>query len=490
MALDPRTPVVVGVAAVNQKVEDPAEALEPLGLMGEALERAAADAGAPGLLAAADTFFVPRGFWEYPDPGRLLSERFGAEKLRTVVAEIGVLQTTLLGHAASAIAEGRSEIALIVGADARDRSSRFQRQGLEVPLTRQPACEPDQVLRPDAEIMGKLEVELGLVTPTIQYSMIDNALRAAEGQSIAEHRRDLGALWADFNRVAVANPDAWNRQPMSAEEIAREGPKNRMLSFPYTKWLVSQWNVNQGGALILCSLEKARGLGLDESRFVFPLAVVDSNHMVTLSERPEIHRSPGFRLAGEAAFAGLGLDVATIDHIELYSCFPAAVRVQQRELGIPSVRPLTQTGGMTFGGGPLNNFVIQSWVKMIERLRADPGSHGLVTAVSGLITKQGVSVFGPEPRAPFSFANVTEAAIAEHRAVDVQTDAEGRARVTTYTVSRFGELEQGLALICDFDDGRRTLRMVDDPDLAREATERELIGREVDLGPGGAVRWV
>ena len=75
------------------------------------------------------------------------------------------------------------------------------------------------------------------------------------------------------------------------------------------------------------------------------------------------------------------MPVHGIDHVELYSCFPAAVRVQQRELGIPLSRRVTQTGGMTFGGGPLNNFVIQSWVKMVERLREDQGSRGLVTAV-------------------------------------------------------------------------------------------------------------
>ena len=32
------------------------------------------------------------------------------------------------------------------------------------------------------------------------------------------------------------------------------------------------------------------------------------------------------------------------------------------------------TGGMTFGGGPLNNFVFQATVKMAQLLRREPRS--------------------------------------------------------------------------------------------------------------------
>ncbi|MHA7839976.1 MAG: acetyl-CoA acetyltransferase, partial [bacterium] len=338
--------------------------------------------------------------------------------------------------------------------------------------------------------MGKLEIDLGLVTPVIQYAMIDNALRASEGQSIADHRAELGALWADFNRVAVDNPDAWHREPMSAEAICEPGPSNRLLAFPYTKWLVSQWNVNQAGGLILCSLEKARSLGLDSSRFVYPLTVVDCEHMVTLSERRELHRSPGFRAAGERMAAHLGREPAEIEHLELYSCFPAAVRVQQRELGLDRTRRATQTGGMTFGGGPLNNFVLQGWVKMVETLRGDPGSSGLVTAISGLLTKQGVSVLGPEPIRPFLFDDVTREVAERDRPMPVHPEIRGRARVSSYTIGAIGAARDGVALVCDLEDGRRSLRVVDDPQQAARGLHEERCGREVELGEGDALRWI
>jgi acetyl-CoA C-acetyltransferase len=320
--------------------------------------------------------------------------------------------------------------------------------------------------------------------------MIDNALRYQEGQSLFDHRSELGALWGEFNRVAVSNPEAWNRLPMSQEAICSPDESNRMLAYPYTKALVSQWNVNQAGGLILCTLDKARRLGLDPSRFVYPLAVVDSEHMVTLSERRDLHRSPGFKLAGERALSHLDLAIDEVDYLELYSCFPAAVRVQQRELGVDRNRSVTQTGGMTFGGGPLNNFTIQSWVKMVEALRSGEGSTGLVTAVSGLLTKQGVSVLGSEPTRPFLFDSVTAAAKADQATVAVEPDAEGQARVASYTVIPVREGTPKVALLCDFDEHRRTLRVLEDPELAEEGMQAELCGREVLVEAGGALRWI
>jgi acetyl-CoA C-acetyltransferase len=276
---------------------------------------------------------------------------------------------------------------------------------------------------------------------------------------------------------------------MAPEAIVTPGESNRMLSFPYTKSLVSQWNVNQSGGLILCTLEKARRLGLDPNRFIYPLAVVDSEHMVTLSERRDLYRSPGFMHAGERALSHLGLAIEEIQHLELYSCFPAAVRVQQRELGVDPGRRVTETGGMTFAGGPLNNFTIQSWVKMVEVLRNDPGTAGLVTAVSGLLTKQGVSILGPEPTRPFLFDSVTAAVKADQITTTVEPDAEGRARVAAYTVIHTRDSVPRVALVCDFHERRRTLRVIENPELAEEGMSSELCGREVLLGANGDFRW-
>jgi acetyl-CoA C-acetyltransferase len=144
---------------------------------------------------------------------------------------------------------------------------------------------------------------------------------------------------------------------------------------------------------------------------------------------------------------------------------------------------------MTFGGGPLNNFVIQGLVKMVEQLRAAPGSHGLVSAVSGLITKQGATLLGPEPSRPFVHEQVTDAARAAQATVAVVRDATGPARVASYTVGAIGQAPRAVALFLDCEDGRRTLRVVADPELAERGMREELGGRSVELGADGSVRF-
>ena len=65
MADDSRTPVLVGVAAVQQRCDDPREAREPLSLMGDALERAAEDAGSRALLELVGTGPGRAGTWNH-----------------------------------------------------------------------------------------------------------------------------------------------------------------------------------------------------------------------------------------------------------------------------------------------------------------------------------------------------------------------------------------------------------------------------------------
>src|SRR6185295_1835810 len=89
-----------------------------------------------------------------------------------------------------------------------------------------------------------------------------------------------------------------------------------------------------------------------------------------------------------------------VDFVDVYSCFPSAVQVAARELGLPvddAARPLTVTGGLTFAGGPWNNYVTHSIATMAGRVRAEPGSIGLVTANGGFLTKHAVGLYGTEP---------------------------------------------------------------------------------------------
>jgi len=486
MSLDPRTPVLVGVAAVSQRHEDPQRAPEAIKLMTRALEHAADDAGNYDLLTMADSVRVPRGLWDYSDPGRLVADRLVGNRARTELAEIGVLQTTLLGGAARDIAAGKADVVLVTGGEAKYRSRRAEITGKRLSITLQPAsARPDVVLKPADEIMHPLEIEHGLVMPVGQYAMIENATRAAAGLSIEEHRREIARMWSDFSRVAAGNPAAWNRSVVAADTIREASDTNRMLAFPYAKLHNSNWNVDQAAGLILCSVEAARRYGIAEDRWVFPLAVAESNFMQPISARGQVHRSPGFAHAGARVLTHAGLTIDEVAHLELYSCFPVAVRVQAAEMGIAAARQLTVTGGMAFAGGPLNNFVLQGLVRTAELLRAERGSHALLTAVSGMLTKQGVSLWSSQPPAQsFAFDDVSADVERDVDTRDVVAPEDGHATVATYTVMYDGAEPVRALLLCDLDGGRRTMVATDDRDLAATMTREEPCGRRVKIVGG------
>ncbi|MCI3949494.1 MAG: acetyl-CoA acetyltransferase, partial [Acidimicrobiales bacterium] len=248
MAVDPRLPVLAGWGVVVDR-DGTTGAVD---LMEAATRRALEDA--PALGPAVDLVLVPQGTWRTADPGRIIAERLGATA-RTVVAELGVLQQTLLTRAARDVADGRADVVLVVGGEARAPSAGGPPP--DVPS----ADPPDEVLRPAGDIITRLEIERGLAVPAAQYALVDGALAAADGDDGTALRRLLGELWSRFSAVAAANPDAWDRTPHTAAEIATPGPGNRMIATPSTKLLCSQWNVSSAAALVVSAAGAARRLG-------------------------------------------------------------------------------------------------------------------------------------------------------------------------------------------------------------------------------------
>ena len=233
----------------------------------------------------------------------------------------------------------------------------------------------------------------GVLLPIHAYPLFENALRAANGWSLPEHAARIGGLWSRFSQVAAANPYAWIRQPRSAEEIITVTPENRMISFPYPKLCTANLQVDQGAGYIVCSVEAARAAGVPEERWVFPQSGADANDHWYISERPELHRSPAIRLAGAAALQLAGLDIDDVGLVDLYSCFPVVVQMAARELGLAvddPDRPLTLTGGLTFAGGPGNNYTSHGIASAVAALRAAPGSP-CAGQRSGLVRHQALA---------------------------------------------------------------------------------------------------
>jgi acetyl-CoA C-acetyltransferase len=308
-------------------------------------------------------------------------------------------------------------------------------------------------------------------------------LRHAAGRSVDEHARHLGDMWARFNELAQENPDAWDRTPFDSTEIADPAAEgNRMVAAPYTRRLCSQWDVDQAVALLVCSEATARAAGVQPERAVYPHAVVESNEMIQMPARRELHRCVAFGLAGERLAEVTGIAPRDVRHLELYSCFPAAVQVQAAEMGIDLGRLLTITGGMTFAGGPLNSYALHATATMVDAVRGDPGSAGLVTAVSGMLTKQGMVLLSTAPPADgFRVEDVRDQTRAATQTVPVVDGIDGDATVVGSTVAyTWGAPTRAIAIV-ESTDGDRTIATCDDPEVLDAFATEDWCGRTVHV---------
>jgi acetyl-CoA C-acetyltransferase len=482
----PNTPVLVGVAAVQQKMEDFRQALEPVALMERALRDAAADAGSDELLARADEILVPNSLWAYRDPARILADRFGAASATTLLADFGILQQSLIDRACQRILAGETQVMLVTGGEGRYRDQCAAKAGEELAVTEQGEdVEPDVMQRPEAEMMSEVEGNAGLGMPVGYYAIMDSALRYQQGISIDEHRDQMAAQYARFSEIAAANPDAWVDEPVSAEFIREHSAKNRMLAFPYTKLHNSQWTVDQAAGLILCSAAVAEELGIDRSRWIFPVASTQSNFMSVISTRGDLGASEGFRIAGSKAMELAGVNFNEIRLRELYSCFPFAVRVQREEFGLHDQGDDSVTGAMTFGGGPLNNFVFQATTKMAQLLRANPGETGLVTTVSGLLTKQACGLWSTEPpEKGWAFADVTDEVRVVTPVRELVADYAGEATVAGYTVLYQGMDPWRAIAVFDLPGEQRTVCYSEDAAIMENMMSTECCGASYRLQGG------
>src|SRR5262249_43240161 len=159
------------------------------------------------------------------------------------------------------------------------------------------------------------------------YPLFKNAIRAARGWDVEAHRLQLGTLCAAFTRVAAGHPQAWFPHVRSAREITDASTDNRPIAFPYTKRMSAIMDVDQGAAVLLTSVGMARRLGIPTERWVYLLGCGDAHDHWLVSERVAYHRSPAIRAAGRAALTMAGVDIAAVEHLDLYSCFPSAVQI-------------------------------------------------------------------------------------------------------------------------------------------------------------------
>lgn len=490
VARSPRSPVVVGVGRATN-AGDPLEGDDALGLMAAAARAAIADAGgaAAGLTAAIGRISIPDGNWPHTDPGAELARRLGCGAVGRTLLQAGIPQQTLFDDAYDRIARGELDAVLIVGGEAAARAQAAKQAGVELDdptFDAGPDGGPDDVRSPDvASIVTDAEIAAGLYDPPVVYALIDDAVRAARGQAPDARREEVAAAWAAMSEVAAASPHAAFPVARSAEWLRTPSAENRLIAHPYTKWLCSQLHVDQAGAVLVTSLELARRLAIDPSRLVVPTVALESSTAVPVAARRHLGAWPAMRVLGDAAAAHLGRRLAELDHVELYSCFPAAVAVQQDALGLPAdpARPPTITGGMAFAGGPWNNAVLQTTVAMTERVRAEPGTTGLVTTVSGFVHKPGIATWSTDPDAADPLvADLGAAAAAATEVAPTTTEHRGAATVVAATVRPERDGSRTVLVIGETGDGTRVVATAAGRDDLAELVHHEgLVGHEVGV---------
>ena len=487
--MHPRTVVLVGAGQFQQRTGDPAVALEPMAMMAAAAELAAEDAGTTKLLAQIDSIRVVKGSWPYRDPGRLIAGRIGAQPRETLLTfEGGNTPQSLVNSTSLDIEAGRLDVALLVGGEGIYSRRRAKRAGATIPYTADPDAAPAQTFGADVTLSSPLESKRGFQMPINVYPMFETAIRHDRGETPSQHLERIARIWADFNAVAVDNPNAWIRMPMTAEQIRTPSADNRLVGYPYTKAMNSNWDLDQAAAVLLCSVEKAEALGISRDRWVFPWSGTDAHDTYLISNRDNYHSSPAIRTAAKAALALAGVTLGEVAHVDLYSCFPSAVQIGAAEIGLSEERRLTVTGGLAFAGGPLNNYVMHAVATMAATLRDHAGAVGLCSANGGYVTKHAIGLYctEPPPQGQFRHANV-QAEVDRFPTREVTGDHIGPATLEAYTVmhDHRGPTEALVSALTPA--GVRTFARSAEADLMAELMSIDAVGRAVDIDAAAAV---
>jgi acetyl-CoA C-acetyltransferase len=448
----------------------------------EVARAAAADAGASAsAIDSVDVVYCQS--WEYDDaPGRLAA-RLGADPEQRRYSGIGgSVPQQLACQVATEVAQGGVDLALVVGAEALATRRRMRRDGRRPAWSHPPA---ERSPFPMDLLPHPSEVRHELLQAYTTFAVFDSARRAHLGHDLAAHRATLGRVMAPLTEVAAADPDdAWFPVARGAAEIVEPTPDNRMVAFPYTKLMTSIMDVDMAAAVLIASDARADALGVPPERRVRLRGWGYARDPAHVAARRDLWRSPAMAAAGASALAGAGIGIDDLAHLDLYSCFASSLGFAADALGFDETsRPLTVTGGLPYHGGPGSNYMTHSMAAMAERLRAEPGSFGMVTGVGMHMAKHVAAVWStapgplPAPATPLPL---------EVDVAPIVDEARGTATVAAYTVLHGRDGPEWGALVCDVPDGSRAYARLEGAGALVDAEREELVGRTVHLDPDGA----
>ncbi len=489
MTIDPRTPVLIGTGQVVQRAEGLDDARDPVAMMVEAITLAASDAGLSSVPNPDAIRVVSLLSWKYGNPAHFIAEDLGLTPRELGLSAMGGnTPQTLVNAASRQILAGDLDLVILTGGETTRTRARYNKAGL-TPDWRTTDIAPVLVSE-DLTMNMPEELARKIMMPIQIYPLFETALRAQSGRSVADHQVHISELYARFSAVAATNPYAWSKKQYTAEEIRTTSDTNRMIGFPYPKLMNSNNDVDMSAALILCSAEKATALGVPRDRWIFPQSGSDAHEHAFISHRNHFYDTPAIELAGRRVLELAGLSINDIDLIDLYSCFPSAVQLGAKSLGLDINAQLTRTGGLQFGGGPWNNYVMHAIATVTNELRSGVGATGLVWANGGYTTKHAFGVYATTPpKNGFAYDYPQDQIDAlPRRSLASPADAAGEMTIEGYSVmhDREGNPERSIAS-CILADGRRAWADTTDVGIGRDMCINEWVGRTVRADESGTL---
>jgi acetyl-CoA acetyltransferase len=371
---------IVGVA--ESDLGEVAPGLSPLDLMGQATHRALEDAGLS--LRDVDGLFATTS--QSRMPTLALAEYLGIRPRYHDGTNIGGCSfMSMVAHAQAAIEAGLCEVALITYASTQRSMGRAN------------------VAAPDSN----------------PYEAPYRPLYTASSYALAasRHMHQYGTTREQLAHIAVAarqwallNPKAWEKEPLSVEDVLR----SRMVSTPLSVrdcCLVT----DGGGALIVTSSERARSL---RKKPAYVLGVGEDLGHYSISNMPDLTVTGAVR-SGAAAYAMSGLAPRDIDVVQVYDAFTITTLLFLEDLGFcpkgeggrfvadGAIAPGGQLPVNTSGGGlsychpgMYGVFVL---IEAVRQLRGEAGRRqvaGCETAIAhgngGTLSAQSTVVLGTE----------------------------------------------------------------------------------------------
>ncbi|MAT93008.1 MAG: acetyl-CoA acetyltransferase [Halioglobus sp.] len=447
MTVPDEHPVIVGVGQHTWREVDTARS--PVDALAEACASALADTGSASVAQAVDALAVVRFIADttpgagalFPrDPGALVADRLGLGDAQRYLGAIGGNSPQyLVNRFAQMLSAGEHSVVLLTGAELMATFFSALRSGGDLSAwAGEPAQEPP-TLGEQRDGLNESEQRHGLYEPINTYPLFENSLRHHLGHGLQEHSAHIAEISSRMSAVAARNPLAWRPQARSAQDIGTVARNNRYIGFPYTRAMNAVLEVDMAAAVVLTTAGRARALGIDQARWIYLRGGADVNDIWYPSERDNLHSSPAIGLAWRALSAAAGLDLDDLTHFDIYSCFPSAVQVACREIGLSPLdsREVTVTGGLPYFGGPGNNYSLHAIAQMVERLRGAGHGNGLVTANGYYLTKHSLGLYSTAPGAALPQSPDSRALQAQVDAgprVNLAADASGEVTVETYTV--------------------------------------------------------